>query len=335
MAYCTVSIGSGLVDSVYGKCQFPLQSYLLKRGEAFEQTSVLKKLFREVNSKHYIEGYSGETAMDDFEDVGEGGDYPRTGFEETFQKHIQNREFKQSFSVTQTLVEDGNLGTMQQRANKLITAYDRTREMHGRYLYAGGLYGTTVTVGTKIYDCAAADGKALFAKDHPAKVKGAAQSNLFAGDFTAENLTKAETRMQNICGDNGELLALAPDTILIPNDASLKKKVFEVIGADKDPATSNNAFNFQFGRWNVIVDPYLSRALTKLGKTDAPWILLDSGFIQQNDGAIFQNRVKLAIRSEIDGNNDNNIWKGRGRFGAGFVDWRFALAGGMTGGSTL
>ena len=85
----------------------------------------------------------------------------------------------------------------------------------------------------------------------------------------------------------------------------------------------------------MIVDPYLSRALTKLGKTDAPWILLDSGFIQQNDGAIFQNRVKLAIRSEIDGNNDNNIWKGRGRFGAGFVDWRFALAGGMTGGSTL
>ena len=41
MAYCTVSIGSGLVDSVYGKCQFPLQSYLLKRGEAFEQASVL------------------------------------------------------------------------------------------------------------------------------------------------------------------------------------------------------------------------------------------------------------------------------------------------------
>ena len=109
----------------------------------------------------------------------------------------------------------------------------------------------------------------------------------------------------------------------------------EVIGADKDPATSNNAFNFQFGRWNVIVDPYLSRALAKLGKTDAPWILLDGSYIQQNDGPIFQNRVKLAVRSEIDPNNDNNIWKGRGRFSAGFVDWRFALAGGMTGGSTL
>ena len=335
MAYCTVSIGSGLVDTIYGKCQFPVQSYLLKRGEAFEQASVLGKIFREVNSRHFVEGYSGETAMDDFKDVGEGGDYPRTGFEETYGKLIQNSEFKQSFSVTQTLVEEGNISTMQQRANKLITAYNRTREMHGRYLYAGGLYGTTVSVDGKTYDCAAADGKALFAKDHPAKVKGEAQSNLYAGDFTAENLAKAETRMQNICGDNGELLAVAPDTILIPNDAALKKKVFEVIGADKDPGTSNNAFNFHYGRWNVIVDPYLTAALTNLGKTAAPWILLDSAYIQQNDGAIFQNRVKLAIKSEIDPSNDNNIWKGRGRFGAGFVDWRFALAGGMTGGSTL
>ena len=336
MAYLTVSIGSGLVDSIYGKCQFPIQSYLLKRGEAFEQASVLNKLFREVNSKHYTEGYSGESAMDDFEDVGEGGDYPRTGFEETFKQFIQNREFKQSFSVTQTLVEDSNLGEMKQRANKLITAYDRTREMHGRYLYAGGLFGTTVTVKDKVYPCASADGKALFAKDHPAKVKGGAQSNLYAGDFTADNLDAVETNMQNIKGDNGELLGVAPDTIWIPNDAALKRKVFEVIGADKDPDTANNGFNYQYGRWNVIVDPYLHIALSNLGKgTVKPWILLDSKFIQENDGPIFQNRVKLQIKSDIDPNNDTTIWKGRGRFAAGFVDWRFAAAGNITGGTAL
>lgn len=336
MAYLTVSIGSGLMESAYGNCQFPLKSYLLKRGEAFEQASVLNKLFREVNSRHFVEGYSGETAMDDFEDVGEGGDYPRTGFEESYRKFIQNREFKQSFFVTQTMVEDNQLGTMKQRANKLITAYDRTREMHGRYLYAGGLYGTKVQVKGKTYDCAAADGKALFAKDHPAKVKGDAQSNIFADDISAANLGKLETRMQNTVGDNGELLAIQPDTILIPNDAVLKNKVFEAIGSDKDPATANNGFNYQFGRWNVIVDPYLTLALKKLGKTTAaPWILLDSHFIQENDGAIFQNRVKLTVKSEIDPNNDNNRWKGRGRFSAGFVDWRFAAAGGMTGGSAL
>jgi hypothetical protein len=43
-------------------------------------------------------------------------------------------------------------------------------------------------------------------------------------------------------------LGLVPDTIIIPNDAMLKKEVFAAIGADKDPNTANNGFNFQFGR---------------------------------------------------------------------------------------
>lgn len=336
MAYLTVSIGSGLVDSVYGNCQVPLKSYLLKKGEAFEQGSVLTKLFREENSKHWAESYGGETAMDDFDPVGEGGAYPKTGFEETYKQTIQNETWKQSFSVTQELVEDGHLATMKQRANKLITSYDRTREQFGRMLYAGGLYGTSVKIGNKTFKTSSADGKALFALNHPCKVKGNPQSNLFAGDFNADNLAKVEEKMQNTVGDNGELLAVNPDTIWIPNDAALKKTVFEVIGADKDPATANNSFNFLFGRWNVIVDPYLTLALRKLGKTDAkPWILLDSRFIQENDGAILQNRVKLHVSSEIDKSNDNNVWKGRARFSGGFADWRFAAAGGMTGGTEL
>lgn len=336
MGYLTVSIGSGLVDSVYGNCQVPLKSYLLKRGEAFEQASVLKKLFREENSNHWAESYGGETAMDSFEPVGEGGAYPTTGFEETYKQSIENETWKQSFSVTQELVEDGQLATMKQRANKLITSYDRTREQFGRMLYAGGLFGTTVKVGTKTFKTSSADGKALFSTAHPNKVDKKTQTNLYAGDFTKEALDAVETNMQNTKGDNGELLAIAPDTILIPNDAVLKRTVFEVIGADKDPDTANNGFNYQYGRWNIIVDPYMTLALAKLGKADVkPWILLDSKFIQDNDGAIFQNRVKLHVASEIDKNNDNNVWKGRARFSGGFVDWRFAAAGGITGGTAL
>ena len=75
--------------------------------------------------------------------------------------------------------------------------------MNSGYSNEGGLNGTTVQFGAKTFDCAAADGKALFAKDHPAKVKGKAQSNLFTGDLTAANLSLLETRMQNTVGDNG------------------------------------------------------------------------------------------------------------------------------------
>lgn len=333
--FVTVSIGSGLVDPIFGKCQVPLASYIEQLGEAFERESLLKYLFHFENSRHWAEQHSSETAMDDFVPVGEGGEYPRTGFESGYDRIIENMTFKQSFSVTQELVEDAQLGEMKRRARKLITAYGRTREKFGRALYAGGLYGTTVSFGGKSFACNSADGLALFHKEHVNKVNGKKQCNLYKGSFTASLLGKIETEMQQLTGDNGELLAVAPDTILIPNDAALKDAVFSAIGADKEPTTSNNAYNHQFGRWNVIIDPYLTQALAAMGKTDKPFFLLDSKFMQNGDGAIFQERKKLEIKSVVDQNNDNNSWLGRARFGAGFVDWRFAAAGNISTGKDL
>ena len=333
--FVTVSIGSGLVDPIFGKCQVPLASYIEKLGEAFERESLLKYLFHFENSRHWAEQHSSETAMDDFVPVGEGGEYPRTGFESGYDRIIENMTFKQSFSVTQELVEDAQLGEMKRRARKLITAYGRTREKFGRALYAGGIYGTTVSFGGKSFACNSADGLALFHKEHVNKVNGKKQCNLYKGSFTATLLGKIETEMQQITGDNGELLAVSPDTILIPNDAALKDAVFSAIGADKEPTTSNNAYNHQFGRWNVIIDPYLTQALAAMGKTDKPFILLDSKFLETGDGAIFQERKKLEVKSVVDQNNDNNSWRGRARFGAGFVDWRFAAAGNISTGKDL
>ena len=334
--FLTVSIGSGLNGTIYGDCQVPLKAFLESRGEAFQRESLLPYLYRMEKSRHWAERYSSETAMGDFEPVGEGGDYPKTGFEDGYFRDIVNMTFKQSFSVTKELVEDCLLGTMKQRANKLVTAYGRTREKFGRILYAGGLYGTTVSYKGKTFACGSADGQALFSKTHPNKVNGAKQTNLYKGTFTNTMLGKIETEMQNIKGDNGELLGVAPDTIWIPNDAALKDAVFSAVGADKEPTSGNNAFNYQFGRWNIIVDPYLTAALTDLGKSsEKPFFLLDSKFIELNDGPIFQDRVPLDVKSVIDNNNDNNVWQGRARFGAGFADWRFVAVGNMSTGTDL
>lgn len=334
--FLTVSIGSGLNGTIYGDCQVPLKAFLESRGEAFQRESLLPYLYRMEKSRHWAERYSTETAMGDFEPVGEGGDYPKTGFEDGYFRDIVNMTFKQSFSVTQELVEDCLLGTMKQRANKLVTAYGRTREKFGRILYAGGLYGTTVSYKGKTFACGSADGQALFSKTHPNKVNGAKQTNLYKGTFTNTLLGKIETEMQNIKGDNGELLGVAPDTIWVPNDAALKDAVFSAVGADKEPTSGNNAFNYQFGRWNIIVDPYLTAALTDLGKSsEKPFFLLDSKFIELNDGPIFQDRVPLDVKSVIDNNNDNNVWQGRARFGAGFADWRFVAVGNMSTGTDL
>jgi len=162
------------------------------------------------------------------------------------------------------------------------------------------------------------------------------QSNVYKGSFTASLLGKVETEMQNLTGDNGELLGIAPDTIWIPNDAGLEDAVLSAIGADKEPTTSNNAYNYQYGRWNVIVDPYLTQLLKELRHgSEKPWFLLDSKFNDINDGAIWQDRVPLEVNSIIDTNNDNNVWQGRARYNAGFADWRNVAVGNISTGTDL
>ncbi|MDN0032230.1 hypothetical protein QVN85_04880 [Oscillibacter valericigenes] len=335
MAYLTVSVVGAQNDARFGKCQFPIKSYIEKKGEGFEQESVLKKLFRMDTSNAFGASYRGVTAMDNFKPVDEGGSYPNTGMGEGYPKNFMHMTWKNQFVATMEAVEDNKIGDIKRAAGQFMTSYNRTREEFARALYVGGLSGTSVQYENQTFDCAAADGLALFSKVHPNKVNKKTQTNLYSDSFSITTLGKAETVMQNLTGDNGELLSVTPDTIWIPNDATIKNTVFAAIGADKDPATANNAFNYQYGRWNVIVDPYLTRMLTKLKVNEKPWFLLDSKFLEEQDGAVFIDRKKLTVKSFIDNNNDNNVWSGNARFTGGFVDWRFVLAGGVSGGSSL
>ena len=93
---------------------------------------------------------------------------------------------------------------------------------------------------------------------------------------------------------------------------------------------------YDTGRWNVIIDPYLTQVLAAMGKSaEKPFFLLDSTFLKNNDGAIFQTRCPLEVKSVMDNNNDNNQWQGYARFGAGYVDWRFASVGNISTGTDL
>ena len=230
-------------------------------------------------------------------------------------------------------MDDSKLVDFKKKPQGFIKGYHRTRELFGAALYAGAIGGKTkVTFRGKSYDVTGADGKKLFATDHPSKLGKGSQSNVFADAFSVDSLGAAETRMQQFKGDADNILDVSPTTILIPNDYKAKKAVFEAIGADKDPATANNAFNYQFGRWNVICWTYLNQFLSTY--TDFPWVLLDEAYNEAYGGAVWFDRVNLEVRSELAG-NDANVWKGYARWSAGFNDWRFACCGGISGGTQL
>ena len=327
------SEGSGLQDSIYGKCQAPIRMFLEKRGEQFEQQSVLKDLFLMGKSENYGDLMTTMTAMDGFDPVGENGAYPTDGMQEGYKKLLVYETWKDSFAISAEIIEDSKLMDLKKQPVGFMTSYIRTREKFGAALYAGAINGQgAVTYRGKSFDIKAADGQNLFSTAHPNKVAGNTQTNLFADAFSADALGEAETRMQLFTGDTDEVLDVAPDTILIPDDAGLKKAVFAAIGSDKDPTTANNAFNYQYGRWSVIIWPYLNQFLTAGTK---PWVLLDSKYNSEYGGAVWNDRIQLAVRSTVDENTDANVWRGRSRFNATFNDWRFACVGGIGGGTQL
>ena len=333
MANITFTEGSGLQDSIFGKSQAPIRMFLEKRGEAFEQASMVKELFSMGTSKNWGEKFTTMTAMEGFQPVGENGEYPVDGMQEGFDKFLEHMTWKNSFSLSREIVEDAKLMDLKKQPAGFVAGYYRTRERFGAALFGAAITkAASVKFYGKTFDAKCADGKGLFDTAHPSKLGKNTQCNQFSDAFSSDALGAMETAMQGFQGDNGEILDVAPDTILIPNDFQLKKDVFAAIGADKDPNTANNGFNYQFGRWTVLVWPYLNPYVAAGSR---PWVLLDSRYNETYGGALWFDRVSLSVKSEIDPGNDANLWKGRARFTAGFNDWRFAAVGGVTGGTKL
>lgn len=326
------SEGSGLNDSIYGKWQAPIRMFLESQEQAYEQEDVLKLIFGEQESNSWAESYGGMTGFDGFDPVGENGAYPQQEVQETYTATIPNVTWKSSFAISREMVDDDKVGVFKKQPAGFVKAYYRTRNEYAAALLGAASQGnSSVTYRGQAFSAKSADGKCLFATNHQAKIKGAAQSNVFSNTLSADALGLAETAMQSFKGDNGELLGVAPKTIVIPNNAALKKAAFQAVGSMDDPATSNHTFNYQFGRWNIVVWPYLNQFV---GSTNAPWFLLDKDYSDLAATLIWQNRVALEVTSKI-AENDANVWKGYARFAAGFGDWRGIAVGGITGGTLL
>lgn len=335
MANITFTEGSGLQDSIYGKSQAPIRMFLEKRGEAFEQQSIVKEVFNMEKSSNWAEKLVTMGSMEGFKPVGENGPYPIDGFQEGPSKTLEHMTWKDSFSISREMVDDAKLMDLKKKPNAFITAYHRTREKFGAALLGGAISDKAfVEMNGFKFSTKTADEVGLFHTAHPSAIEAnkTTQSNKFADAFSNDALMAIEEKMQSFTDNAGNILDVVPDTILIPNSYKLKKEIFAAIGADKDPATANNGFNYTYGRWNVIIWPYLNQFIAS---GTLPWIVMASAYNKEYTGAVWFDRVALEVRSEIDSGNDANVWRGYSRFTAGFNDWRAFAVGGASGGGTL
>ena len=334
MAGIVFSKSSGVNDSVYGKADAPIRAFLEERVRAYKEQSLVEKLFKMVDSDNFGEQFGGMTGMaNGFQPVAEGGAYPVDETREGYKKFLENITWKDSFAITEEMMEDNKILDINRIGVRgFIDQFHLTREKYAAQLLIGAVTGETEFRGRSM-DCTSNDGVSLFSTAHPSVLDETfTQSNKFAGEFSADTLGKIEVAMQNLKDDNGEILTIAPTTIVIPNDHELKSKVFEVIGSDKSPETSNNGFNYIYGRWEVIVNPYLNGLI---GEDDKPFFIFDKNYNDNYYGLIFMDRIPLTMHSWVDNNTGNNVWNGRARFVCGANDWREIAVGGVTGGTEL
>ena len=143
MANIIFSEASGVNDSIFGKSQVPIRMFIQKRGEEFEQNSMVKKLFKIEKSTHFGEKFTSLTAMNGFEVAGENGAYPTDGMEEGYSKVLESVEWKDSFAISQKIIEDSQMMDLQARPEKFITAYYRTQERFGAALLGNAIQGNS------------------------------------------------------------------------------------------------------------------------------------------------------------------------------------------------
>lgn len=325
-------IGSGVADSFFGKSQEHIHFMLEQHAQAWEKKSMIEEIFCMEKSTHYAEKYTSAVDEGDFRAVGESGDYPIAGLREGYSKVLENVTWKRSFIVSREMVDDSRTFDLNQRPANFIKRFYLTRENFAAALLGNAIHGTAKFKFTDTYfDSMSADGKVLFDKEHPGLISKKKQSNRFADPFSKAALGAVESKMHDFRDDDDQILAVAPTTIIIPDDSIIIDTVFETIGSDKDPDTSRNGFNYHCGRWHVIIWPYLNKFVDE---GHSPWILFDPSYNEECRSAVWQDREELNCTSRI-ADNDDNVWQGRARFTAGFNDWRAFAVGGVSGGTAL
>lgn len=312
-------------SAVYGEYAHKIKMFISEESNRWEkEKDITKKLFNVEKSNGHSEAILGETNFGIFADVAEGAEAPADTVIPGFDKNITHHEFKKSFTITKTMMEDAKNGIAADakvRAKNFARAYGTTRNKLAAAALAKGTAGTMDFAGAT-YDITTADGLPLFNNAHKfPKNELGTQSNNFKAtvDSTAdlENaLTAVSIKMRNFKDDNGEPLGYVPDIIILPgNRGTLENMVKKVVGTERTTGTNNNDIGLQYGNWDVVV-------LTDWVSDTDQFIVESSDANEALRGSNLFDRVPLTVRYDVDHLTENQVWVGRARMGIGHYTWK-------------
>lgn len=293
---------------------------------------LVNALFNVKKSKRFGEKIAGLSTFGNFEAVDEGAEAPADTLKETEPKLITHSEFKKLFEVTKTMKEDLQFDIVATKAAAYVRAYKRSRAEFASAALTSA--AKTFTYGSKTgLDSTTADGLALFDKAHTGLTGVATQSNVFTNAFGNDDamLNRLANIGMNFKNATGHVMGYTFDTLIVPGNAyrliTLGKKI---INSDQQVGSSFNDVNVNKGIWKLVVDHHW-----QVADGTEPYIIMSSQANKDLMGSMFYDRTPLEIEQDVDVRTQNLISSGRGRFSAGFGDWRHIIMGGAAVGTEL
>ncbi len=174
------------------------------------------------------------------------------GFLATY-RHLK---YSKGLEVERELPEDDQFGEIKKRVRTLVRTVYYTRQYYAASVFNNAF--NDVHAGP--------DEKALCSAAHPYSPTNTATYGNF-GDpaslgsalkLNADNVEKVRNAMMEWKDDKSNLLAIQPDTIIVP--PKLRKAAMVIADSDGEPDTSDNNVNIWKGSLDVIEYPFLTDA---------------------------------------------------------------------------
>jgi hypothetical protein len=351
MAGIIFNIHEAVKNSAFNVLQEPIKMFMENQTEAFEKESIINKVFVMKTTDKFREEYRSITAMDGFKPTEDMEVAGISDFEESYNKQFIFQTWTNSFVISKQTLEDKRDMDVTQMSQMFIKSFNRTREQYAAQFIAAGL-GKTHD-GFKISALAGkgadtVDGTIEGAKQqyfhnahkpvgHGKAGRNFVQSNKFFatidglsnGNAMALNIEEAildvigqvESIMSTYKDDKGNIVPVSVDTIVIPQNYRLVDILTRGLKSKYGAAMDGNGVNLQYGKYKLVVSPYLS-GVEGFKDADNSLILLSSERNREGLGLVWFDRKPLEVRSYIEDKTEANVWAGRARWGAGFGDFR-------------
>jgi hypothetical protein len=270
------------------------------------RASLIETLYRVQGSSRADEKISGAGAIgiDAWEQYEKTRHVPQVDMEQGYQTTFTHSQYIVDLPVEKKLIDDAQDAQVLNSSERLGDSTSLKREVDAASVFNNAFSGSYL----------GGDGVALCSDSHPLSPSksGSTQDNNGTLALTKANVKTVREAMMAYTDDNGNKVAVTPNTILVP--PGLEDDALEITKSLLDPSSANNTINPQAGRFNVLVWHYL---------TDSnAWFMIDSMLMKMS--LLWFNRDPVDIHLRL--GDDPTVmvfWRAYMRYSFGWTDWRW------------